>query len=74
METKRRSVLKAFSWRFLATLITTAIVWGLTGKGEFAAKVGLMDTTVKLFVYFIHERVWLRIPFGKIKPSSEYQI
>ena len=73
METKLRSFLKAFSWRFIATIITTTIVFFLTGKGDFAAKVGLLDTTVKLFVYFFHERAWLRVRFGKIKPT-EYQI
>ena len=73
MESKRRSILKALSWRFLATVITTSIVWILTGKGEFAATVGVIDTTVKIFVYFIHERLWLRISFGKEK-SSEFEI
>ncbi len=73
METKLRSFAKAFSWRFIATIITAGIVWGLTGKGDFAAKVGLIDTTVKLFIYFFHERLWLRIPFGTVKPT-EYQI
>ena len=73
METKWRSVIKALSWRFVATLITSAIVFFLTGKAEFAAKVGLLDTTIKLFVYFMHERLWLRVPFGRIKPT-EYQI
>lgn len=73
METRLRSFLKAFSWRFIATIITTAIVFLLTGEGDFAAKVGLLDTTVKLVIYFLHERAWLRIHFGKIKPT-EYQI
>jgi len=73
METRLRSFAKAFSWRFIATIITSGIVWLLTGKADFAAKVGLLDTTIKLFIYFLHERVWLRIPFGKGKPA-EFQI
>ena len=73
METKTRSVLKAFSWRFIATFITAFIVLILTGKADFAMKVGLLDTSIKLCVYFFHERLWLRIPFGKIKPT-EYEI
>lgn len=73
METKWRSIAKAFSWRFLATIITSVIVYILTGKADFAAKVGLLDTFVKIFVYFVHERLWLRIPFGRVK-SSEYNI
>ncbi|OGW72550.1 MAG: hypothetical protein A2Y02_02475 [Omnitrophica bacterium GWA2_52_12] len=69
-ETHSRSLAKAFSWRFIATIITTAIVWILTGEGKFAATVGLLDTTVKILVYFFHERLWLRIPFGKRKPEE----
>ena len=71
METRFRSVLKALSWRFLATIITSTIVWCLTGKADFALTVGVIDTTVKLLVYFFHERIWLRIPFGKQKPEFE---
>jgi len=73
MESKRRSIVKALSWRFLATIITTTIVWLLTGRAEFAATVGVLDTSVKILVYFIHERIWLRISFGKQKPS-EFEI
>ncbi|MBI3313631.1 MAG: DUF2061 domain-containing protein [Candidatus Omnitrophica bacterium] len=71
METRWRSVLKALSWRFLATFITAGIVWALTGEGKFAATVGILDTSVKLVVYFFHERIWLRVPFGKTKPEYE---
>lgn len=73
METKRRSVLKAVSWRFFATVITGTIVWILTGEFKFAVSVGLLDTAVKIFVYFWHERMWLKISYGKTK-EPEYQI
>ncbi len=74
METTRRSIAKALSWRFLATLITTAIVYVVTGKGEFAAGIGLADTAIKLFVYIGHERVWNRIRYGRKEPQPEYFI
>lgn len=70
METRLRSIIKALSWRFIATFITAGIVWILTGEGKFAATVGIADTLIKLFIYFFHERLWLRIPFGKIKPPD----
>ena len=70
METRWRSAVKALSWRFIATFITAGIVWALTGEGKFAATVGILDTTVKLFVYFGHERLWLKVPFGKVKPTD----
>ena len=74
MESTRRSIVKAISWRLLATVITAVIVYQLTGKLDFAAKVGLADTTLKFFVYFGHERLWNRIPFGREQKQPEYFI
>jgi uncharacterized membrane protein len=73
METKRRSILKALSWRFLATVITSLVVYFMTGKLTFALEIGGIDTFIKLGVYFAHERIWLMIPFGKIE-ERDYQI
>ncbi len=74
MESTRRSIVKAVSWRILATAITTAIVYLITGEGEFAAGIGLADTTVKFVVYFGHERLWNRIPYGREQKQPEYII
>ena len=74
METARRSIAKALSWRFVATLITTAIVYLATGKGDFAAGIGLADTAIKLFVYVGHERAWNRIGYGREEQQPEYSI
>lgn len=73
MESHRRSIVKALSWRLLATLITTALVYAYTGKGEFAATIGVSDTLLKLFIYFGHERLWNRIPYGRQR-QPEYFI
>lgn len=72
METTQRSLAKSISWRILATIITAAIAFLLTGKVEFAAKIGLADTSIKFFVYLWHERLWNRIPFGRIKQPEYY--
>lgn len=74
MESTRRSIAKALSWRIVATMITSTIVFLLTGKGEFAATIGLADTTIKFFVYFSHERLWNRIPYGREQKQPEYII
>ena len=74
MESTRRSIVKALSWRLLATAITTALVFAFTGEGTFAATIGLSDTCIKLFVYFGHERLWNRIPYGRKQPQPEYFI
>jgi len=74
MDTPRRSMAKALSWRILATVITSVIVYLLTGKGDFAATVGVADTTVKFLIYFGHERLWNRIPYGREEKLPEYII
>lgn len=74
METTRRSIVKALSWRVLATAITTALIYAVTGQGEFAATIGLADTCCKLFIYFGHERIWNRIPYGRPEREPEYFI
>ena len=65
--------MKALTWRLLATIITTAVAFTLTGKISFAVEIGAIDTVIKLFIYFAHERAWQMIPYGKIK-QSDYQI
>lgn len=73
METKRRSFAKAISWRLLAVIITTTVVYLITGEIEFAVEIGAIDTCAKLLIYFGHERIWQRIPYGKID-APDYQI
>ena len=73
LETHWRSIIKALSWRFWATLITFGVSWLMTGQIEMAAKIGLADTLIKLGTYYAHERCWQRLKFGRIQPQ-EYQI
>jgi uncharacterized membrane protein len=73
METKRRSFVKALSWRVFATVITASVAYALTGKASFALQIGLIDTCIKVFVYFAHERVWQRVPYGRIE-APDYEV
>ena len=64
-ETKLRSIIKAFSWRLIATLTTFLLVYFATGELILAAGIGALDLTIKLVLYFFHERVWNLINWGK---------
>jgi uncharacterized membrane protein len=74
VETTRRSVAKALSWRFLASAITGLIVFVVTGELEYAAGIGLADTVIKLVVYVGHERLWNNISYGRVDKQPEYYI
>ena len=60
-----RSVLKALSWRLIASAVTVTVVWVATGRMEVAAAVGIGDTLIKISLYYFHERAWNRIGFGQ---------
>jgi uncharacterized membrane protein len=73
METHFRSIVKAISWRAGGTVITFLVAWFLLRKFDLAAKIGVLDTAVKVGAFYIHERMWNHIKFGRKKPP-EYQI
>ena len=73
MESHYRSIVKAITWRAGGTIVTFAVAWIITGNLNFSAKIGLLDTIVKIGVFYFHERLWNRLNFGRSKPT-EYQI
>ena len=64
-ETKTRSIVKTISWRILATLTTVTLVYIFIGDTTIAFTVGGIEVFLKMLVYFIHERVWDKLKFGK---------
>jgi len=55
-ETHKRTILRAITWRIVATLVTA--VWtGLSG----AIVINIFMTVA----HYIHERAWLKIKWGK---------
>lgn len=70
-ESNGRSVLKTISWRFWATITTAALVLAFTGHLKIALAIGGIEILLKVVLYFFHERIWNKIPFGKkdIKPG-----
>jgi uncharacterized membrane protein len=64
-ETHARSVLKAVSWRTLGTLDTFAISWLLTGRVEIAGSIAGLEVITKVAWYYLHERVWAAIDWGR---------
>ncbi len=73
MENRVRSVLKAISWRIIATLVTILLVVAFSRDLALGTIVGVTKFIVKTIIYYLHERVWNLIEFGrkrigKLKP------
>ena len=52
-EAKIRSIVKAFSWRTLATLTTAGIVFVFTGRLAMALSIGFIEVFAKMRLYFL---------------------
>jgi uncharacterized membrane protein len=61
----KRSFAKAVSWRFLGTLVTMIIVFIFTGKLVFSIGVGILEATSKIMLFYLHERFWNGVGWGK---------
>lgn len=63
-DTMRRTTFKTGLWRLIASLDTFALAWFFTGSVATAVSIGGLEIFTKLILYFFHERIWARIPFG----------
>ena len=73
-DSPQRSILKAVSWRFVAsgsTFIISFTIFTQTTETAFGEILGavslitLVDIIAKLILYYLHERLWTNIQWGK---------
>ena len=66
--TKKETLLKSLSWRVIATIMTF-IISGmiLDSFGEVALYIALTELFTKFALYYLHERLWLKLPLGRIR-------
>jgi uncharacterized membrane protein len=60
-----RHISKAISWRIVGTLDTIFISYLITGDALIGLKIGLSEVVTKMFLYYIHERIWFKIKIEK---------
>lgn len=73
-DSPQRSILKALSWRLIASGSTFIISFTIftqtteTAFGDILGAVSLItavDIVAKLILYYLHERLWTNIQWGK---------
>jgi uncharacterized membrane protein len=66
--TKRQTLYKSISWRIVATAMTFVISGAiLENFNEVALFIALTELITKFTLYYFHERLWLRLPLGRIR-------
>lgn len=66
--TPKVSLFKSISWRLLATTMTFIISGAvLESFGAAALSIALIEVFTKFTFYYLHERLWLKIPLGRVR-------
>ena len=72
MDSHARSVVKGVSWRIVGTIDTIILSFIVTGNIGNALKIGFTEVFTKIFLYYLHERIWNTTSFARTpdkKPS-----
>ena len=65
MDTKKRSLAKTISWRIAGSGATFAISYAVIGDFSVSSTIAVVQLTFNTVLYFIHERIWDRINWGR---------
>ena len=65
-DTPIRSLVKAITWRITGTIDTFLISWVITGEPLIASGIALTEIMTKILIYWLHERIWGRITWGRL--------
>lgn len=66
--TQKETLYKTISWRVIATTMTFIISGAILDSfGEIAMYIAITELFTKFVLYYVHERIWLKLPLGKIR-------
>ena len=60
MDSKKKSIAKAISWRIVGSLDTFIIGFFFTGNAKVAAGISIVEVFTKITLYYFHERIWTK--------------
>lgn len=65
MDTGTRSLVKAGSWRVIASSTTVGLIYLFTSQLILAMTLGILELVLKLAFYWAHERAWQQVDWGR---------
>lgn len=78
VETHYRSLVKSVSYRALSIIADYTFAYLFTRNAAFSAGIVLFVNFYSLILYYLHERAWAHIHWGRPKPlltaSSAYSV
>ena len=67
--------MKTISWRVVATTTTFIIAGAVLNEFDtIALYIALTELFTKFVLYYFHERLWLKLPLGRIRQYLQKRI
>ena len=70
-EMKRRSWIKSITWRIIGIVVLGAISWLVTHSWEQTSLITFIFHSIRLVLYYFHERVWDDVEWGRIRIKEQ---
>jgi len=67
IDSKKRSFWKAITWRLFAIVLLAVVSYKTTGNMKSASLITLFYHSVQVVMFFVHERLWNYIKWGKTR-------
>jgi uncharacterized membrane protein len=64
-ETSIRSVTKTISWRLTGSGATFLVSYIISHDFNMASTIAIVQLTLNTILYYIHERIWNKIKWGR---------
>ena len=74
MVERKRHIAKTITWRVVGTIDTILLSWIISGDPKIGLTIGVIEFATKMFLYYVHERLWYKSKFGIKDESFERNI
>lgn len=65
LEQRKRSILKAFTFRVLIIIIDGIAIYLITKRLDLTIGITALSNFYRTIIYYTHERLWNKIAWGK---------
>ena len=66
-----RSLIKSISWRAVGSVDTFILSFLVTGSAKHAASIASVEVLTKVVLYYVHERVWRTVSWGRLDATPD---